>query len=380
MPTKLTQGIVNKARGTYPAGKQLYDSEVSGLRLVIGKKSASFKLVTDQWVNGRKVRAISVTLGRSDELSLKEARHRAIENKLAVRRGENPNLKPVARMTLKDSWEDYRQSRGKELSPETLTWYERKLLGPLKALMNRPLSEIGRSEVRTLHQKMTETTGPYGANGAMRVLKLLYNHASAVEDLPPNPVSRAVRMNKEKARDWALSHDEIRDLWERIENNDDRIRAECWALMLSTGLRSMSARSARWEHLSEEGVLHVPTPKGGADRAYDLPIPKGMYERLMSLKSLCAPLASPFIFPSPNSKHGFVNIRREESMPYSPHQARHTFRNLAVEAGVDFTTTALVMNHKVPHVSFSYISRSHLMGELLHAVEAVWEKINDISS
>lgn len=105
MPTKLTQGIVNKARGTYPPGKQLYDSEVSGLRLVVGKKSASFKLVTDQWVNGRKVRAISVTLGRSDELSPKEARHRAVENKLAVRRGENPNLKPVARMSIKDSWD-----------------------------------------------------------------------------------------------------------------------------------------------------------------------------------------------------------------------------------------------------------------------------------
>lgn len=45
MPTKLTQSLVNRVRDDHPAGTQLHDAEVSGLRLVVGKSSCSWKLV-----------------------------------------------------------------------------------------------------------------------------------------------------------------------------------------------------------------------------------------------------------------------------------------------------------------------------------------------
>ncbi len=38
MATKLTQCVVDKIRHDHEAGTQVYDAEVSGLRIVVGKK------------------------------------------------------------------------------------------------------------------------------------------------------------------------------------------------------------------------------------------------------------------------------------------------------------------------------------------------------
>lgn len=376
MPTRLTQGIINRARDVHPPGKQLYDSETRGLRVVVGRKSASYKLVTDQWADGRKVRSISVTLGRTDEIGLKEARRLAVERKLEIRRGGDPNRREPRSMTLDDAWEDYRRTRGRDLAPRTLDWMVKKLDARLRYLRNTPLRDFDRAELRDLHRRITEDGAPFEANGCMRVLKTLYNHAAAVEDLPPNPVSRAIRMNKERPRDWALSHDQIRDLWSRLEAMPNRIYAECWMLMLLTGLRSASARSARWEHIDDDGCLLVPRPKGGEDRAFRTPLSGYLLGRLERHRRDMAPFDSPFVFPSETSGCGHaVGLRRTQDLPYSPHMTRHTYRNAAVEAEVDFQSIALLMNHSVPHVSFRYITRDKLMPTLRRAQESISEHL-----
>lgn len=108
--------MINNAHENYKPGTQLYDTEVSGLRVRIGRKSSSYKLVTDQWSNGRKIRSLSITIGRTNEISLKEARDLAIENKIAVRRGENPNHRPTAGMTLIEAWNDFERVRSRDLA------------------------------------------------------------------------------------------------------------------------------------------------------------------------------------------------------------------------------------------------------------------------
>ena len=80
MATKLTQSVVDKIRHDQEAGAQVYDSDVSGLRIVIGKKSASYKLMGR--INDGTDRYISFVIGRTDEVSLKSARERAKELRL----------------------------------------------------------------------------------------------------------------------------------------------------------------------------------------------------------------------------------------------------------------------------------------------------------
>jgi hypothetical protein len=75
--------------------------------------------------------------------------------------------------------------------------------------------------------------------------------------------------------------------------------------MLLTGLRSHDARSMRWEHLDEDGVLTVPSPKGGADRAFRLPLPRRLLQVLEMVRQETAPLESPFaVFDVASNRQG----------------------------------------------------------------------------
>ncbi len=202
MGTKLTQGTVNRIAGEHEAGQQVCDAGMSGLRTVVGSKSSSFKLVGR--INGGSNRYVSIIIGRPDEVSLKTAREKAAELKLALRRGEDPRTAKRTVPGLRMAWERYKETRGVELQPSTVAWYEEKVVCVLKSVLDIPLDKFDRETVRSLHEKITKKNGSYGANGAMRALKAVYNDAARTQDLPPNPVSRAVRMNREAPRKWAL--------------------------------------------------------------------------------------------------------------------------------------------------------------------------------
>lgn len=370
MSTKLTQAAVNRLAEDHPTGAQIYDADVSGLRIVVGSKSSSYKLVGR--INDGSERYVSIIIGRTDEISLKTARDKAAELKLALRRGEDPRAPKRSTPSLRTAWERYRETRGPELQPSTLVWYEEKVLRVLKPILDVPLDKLDRETVRALHEKITRKNGPYGANGAMRALKAVYNDAARTQDLPPNPVSRAVRMNKEAPRKWALDAAGLTEAWRLLDAMDDRIRAACWTVMLLTGLRSHDARSMRWEHLDDDGVLTVPSPKGGADRAFRLPLPRRLLQVLEMVKQETTPMESPFVFPSLTSKSGHIEeMRRTDEFPHAPHQMRHTYRTWALEAGVDMQTVTLLMNHRPAGVTWGYVTRAHLLGHMREAQEKV---------
>ena len=77
MPTKLTQALARQLVQESPPGTIVYDQEVSGMRMVVGRKSSSWKLVGR--VNDRSGLYVTLTLGRVEEMTLKTARSQAIE-------------------------------------------------------------------------------------------------------------------------------------------------------------------------------------------------------------------------------------------------------------------------------------------------------------
>ena len=370
MTTRLTQATVNRIAELHEKGAQVYDEDVSGLRIVVGSKSDSYKLVGR--INDGSDRYVSIVIGRTDEVSLNTARDKANELRLTLRRGDDPRFAKRAVTCLRTAWARYKDTRGVELRPSTVGWYEEKVQGPLKPILDIPFDRLDRETVRSLHEKITRKSGPYGANGAMRALKAIYNDAARTLDLPPNPVSLAVRMNKEAPRQWALDAAALTTAWRALDRMDDQLRAACWTVMLLTGLRSHDARSMRWEHLDVDGVLTVPSPKGGEARAFRLPLPRRLLQVLEKVKQDTAPLASHFVFPSAASKSGHIEeMRRTDEFPHAPHQMRHTYRTWALEAGVDMQTITLLMNHRPAGVTWGYVTRDHLLGHMREAQEQV---------
>jgi len=131
-----------------------------------------------------------------------------------------------------------------------------------------------------------------------------------------------------------------------------------------TGLRSHDARSMRWENLDADGVLHVPEPKGGRTKAFDLPL--CTYYLRMELD--CLPRHSEWVFPA--RRPYFKELRRVPEFDHNPHSMRRLYRTMRVEAGVEFTMAKLLLNHSMAgDISFRYVSRAQLLGPMREASE-----------
>lgn len=374
MSTKLTQSTVNGLRDKHPPGTQIYDGGVPGLRIVVGGRSASYKLVGR--INDGSERYVSVIIGRTDELCLSDARDKARELRLLMRRGQDPRIAKRTVPTLREAWERYERTRCKDLRPLTVEWYRRKVTTWLKPLLHVPMDKLDRETVRRLHEKITRAGYPIAANGAMRALKALYNDTCRGFDLPPNPVSRAIRFNKERVRDWAVGPDELPALWRSLDAMPDRLEAACWLTMLTTGLRRSDACTMQWANMDRDGVLFVPSPKGGPDRSFRTPLPRLLLQELERVKQETAHLESRFVFATLITLCGHIkDLRRTEQFPFAPHQMRHTYRTVALEAGVDFQTITLLMNHRPAGVSWNYVTRAHLVGHMRTQQEKIAEAL-----
>jgi hypothetical protein len=184
MPVRLTQGMVRRVQEDHPPGTQLYDEEVSGLRLVVGSKSSSYKFMGR--INDSTGRYMTITIGRADEVALKSARAIAVDIRQKLARGEDPR-KPKSKVpTLLEVLERYVAARVNDLQPRTLTGYRDRLKPIMKDVGNLPMDKIDREMARGLHERVTKKHGVYAANHAMRVLKLLYNDCARTFDIPPN--------------------------------------------------------------------------------------------------------------------------------------------------------------------------------------------------
>ena len=101
MGKRLTQATIDKMPSDrHPVGSTVSDGEVPGLRVVVGKKSSTYRLVAR--VTGAK--AITVTIARTDEISLAAARDRARELRLEMRQGIDPRLSGVGDADRRRGW------------------------------------------------------------------------------------------------------------------------------------------------------------------------------------------------------------------------------------------------------------------------------------
>ncbi|WP_249130312.1 hypothetical protein [Bradyrhizobium sp. AUGA SZCCT0283] len=76
-----------------------------------------------------------------------------------------------------------------------------------KEWLDSPLRELGLdpAKVVTMHDNITQENGPYIANGSMRTLRSIYNHArKAHKSLPADNPINAIDWNGEKRRDTGM--------------------------------------------------------------------------------------------------------------------------------------------------------------------------------
>ncbi len=266
-----------RVRDAKPSSKTRieWDDDVKGLGLRItpgGAKAFVFNYRMDG-VSRR------MTLGRSSELSLADARSRAMAAKQAVRAGQDPlemlrirKSLPTVSEALDRFQADYMVKRAAlgRLSDKTTREYNRQIERHLRpALGRKPVQGVTQKDV----ERMLAPLAPIIAN---RVRALASKFFRCCEDWElrqqnSNP-ARGIEKAVEEPRDRTLSAEELGALGRALSELDEN-EAAILAIRLAalTGLRIGEVRSMRWEDINlQSGQVVLPKTKTGR-RVHTLP-------------------------------------------------------------------------------------------------------------
>jgi integrase len=379
--------------------KIIRDTKIAGFHLWVGKTTKTFRLQYETpRVNGQRGTTNVQWLGEHPHHTADEARAKALHIQALRARGEPINNAvlveaPATTLTFKAAWESYRAAITKEgKSLRTIADYEDKFNRHLKAWHDRPLGSIKREDVVQEHAAITErarrlragqkySSGKYAANGTMRFARAVWNHAKDELETPGlperNPFRSGKLFHKERARETGMGAADLPAWWTQLQAISNPIRRELHLFTLLSGLRRNDVLTARWECFDDKRPsLRLPSPKGGEERAFELPLSQAMLECLQRAKEAGQTYfpdeSQQWIFPAPGGHVAEVKEEGRQKLSHTGHALRHSFRTLAAAAGIDRLRLKILMNHAVDgDVTDSYANVPALFTSLLQAQEQI---------
>ena len=249
-----------------------------------------------------------------EELSARDARKRAREIIGGIAKGQRPGetaKTQVGEVTLRRAWERYKETHliRKGRGERTIKGYQDHMEQHFADWLDRPLSRLGRNPqlITELHDKITQNAGPYAANGCMRTFRAVYNHAAKSHlDLPRNPIA-AIDWNPEQRRDTGMGESDLSPWFEQLLTIENPVRREFHLLLLLSGSRPDALKKARLDHLDlRRRLLHLPKPKGGEKKAFDIPLSRPMLRSIVRLihagRMLHPAEAEVWLFPADSAR------------------------------------------------------------------------------
>ena len=381
------------------------DADLSGFYLLVGKKRRTYMVHGDLKRPGDRATSIKVSVG--DAAGLTATKARTIAKGYLSEMGQGRHPKPpqaqaaapevvaastgVAAaaadpgITLRAAWERYHIALiRKKRSDGTIAGYKDHVERVFKAWLDTPLKDLGDDPARVArkHDEITQASGPYIANGSMRTLRAIYNHARKTNrELPSDNPVEGVDWNNEERRDTGMGASDLSGWFAQLATFDNPIRREFHLLTLLSGCRPTALKQARLEHLDlRRRVLHIPNPKGGAKRAFDIPLSRQMVSCLLRAirfgRFLHPFQAQAWLFPA-ESASGHMAEGKEGRVELSKwgNDLRQSYRTLAAIARVSEVDAKLLMNHAIPGVNSGYITRHKLLEDHLRAQQ---QAISDV--
>lgn len=243
------------------------DTDLPGFMVLVGKRRKTFVVQGERRKAGKRL-SVRMKVAEVGELTTRAARAKAKVILGKIANGVDPrpsrlkleadaaaaDLPSIGNPTLRIAWARYRDGhmKKKDRSEGTINNYRDHVERLLADWLDEPLSKFGYDPalVTTRHEKLTKQNGAYIANGCMRTLRAVYNHArKAARSLPAdNPVS-AIDWNAEHRRNSALGLSDLNGWFSQLAALKNPVRREFHLFMLLSGHRPEAIRKARVEHV-----------------------------------------------------------------------------------------------------------------------------------
>ena len=344
-------------------GLWLYVTETGNKTFYIVKK-----------IHGRKHEQ---SIGRVDEISIKQARQRVRQFIGDLAKGEKPHLerqKTRDEMTLGELFEIYLERPN--LATKTIANYRNIWKHDLTKWTNRKLSEVTFGMVSKLHRQKGKTSS-YQANRVLSLLSAMYNFANK----PPyrsgveNPAT-GVEKYREKKRTRYLKADEAHRWFDSLEQ-EPKVWRDYFQLVLYTAARRSDVCAMRWQDIDlDAGVWVIPAPKNQEPTAVRLPP-----EAVKILKTR-RPKTEGFVFPTTGlnpaaSGHlmepskAWQRIRDRAGLPdVRIHDLRRTHGSWLAQKGASVSQIQKALGQKSPQAAAVYMQFQQ---------DATWEMTDQFS-
>jgi integrase len=196
---------------------------------------------------------------------------------------------------------------------------------------------------RTSHKKKTgRTVGRNTAIMELKVLAMLMGEAVRLGHAEANPlVSLKLRRDK-AAKKPEITDDEIVEIRAALKSEPEWMQI-AFETALHTGCRLRETRLPMNCIDFKEGKITFPSPKGGEDQAFSIPMPSALRPRLQVLHQEKRKFTLEFPFqPSRRWQQFFIKIKKPQ---FCFHCLRVTFVNRLRRAGVPREAAMRLVNH-----------------------------------
>ncbi|WP_417506836.1 tyrosine-type recombinase/integrase [Marinomonas gallaica] len=405
----LKQDMLNELKAKNIPTKK---SDGGGLNFVIPKRGKPYWSL--RYTFHRKAREI--TLGREHDLSLQQAREKAEELRVLIRKDIDPLstfISTSGQLSSSSSFDlifqDYFESnvvRHNKHPRIPKRIYEQNI-SPI--LGHFPINRIKPIHVREMLRSINSTGRPTISNKSLHLTKRIFRHAfqlALVEMNPAEPFTSRDAGGSEQSRERYLTLNELTHIFKVFRDNCPTFARDnylaCYLLLL-LGVRKSELIQAKWnEFFLEEALWELPesrelTGYNKSARSLAIPLPSIAVDILRDLK--LRSMGSDFVFPnrkaSKNPYMGkdtlnraidfmFGNASGKAKQPankmgeierFTVHDLRRTCRTHISELGISEVVAEACLNHKPEKLTRTY-NRNRYFKERKQALDLLSDHLS----
>ena len=311
----------------------------------------------------RSSKPVRITIGKYPSVTPEQAKIQARKILASLVEGINPNeqrrINTLRQISLQEAYDGYIANRN--LKDKTVTGYKTVMRNQLASLASKPLDEIDRESIYTIH-KNSKAKGQ--ADLAMRLLRAVFNFArneyldenkrSLFPDNPVEVLSHRRQWNNAPRKNTHLRKNEIPlflNALEQVKQDETYTGISiCNALLfaLLTGLRRTEVLSLKWEDINSKAqYFTIQDPKNSLP--LELPITPHIADLLKIQENRAI---SDFVFGADNEfgeikepKKVVAKVKKLCNSNCNFHDLRRTFATTAEHLDIGTYKLKRMMNH-----------------------------------
>ncbi|MBN2370136.1 MAG: tyrosine-type recombinase/integrase [Vicinamibacteria bacterium] len=288
--------------------------------------------------------------------TLAEARRRARALLRELEAGRDPQgIKQEARsaITLSDLIERYIKDGQARRAPRTTDDYGRTLEKVIRqsTLGRMAARSVRRADIKSfLDTKAKET--PIYANRILALIRAAYRWGFAEEIVEADPTMGIKPPRKERPRERVLSDDEIRVVWNAVDELGLVVAAAVRTLLL-LGTRRTETLRMRWQDLDlNAGTWVIPGEFRKGGRTHVVPLPRSAIRIVLGLRGVTD--HTPLVFSGDRGASIVANparwtraLRKTTGVDFKLHDLRRTCATGCARLGASENVVSRILGHKI---------------------------------